>query len=226
MLNEENAIDAKALAAIGPERLATLLAEVVMVRPCMLRRLQFELTVQKGENVVAAVREWITDFSEQTSFLDAEQLSELAGELDAIRLAIVSHVARVAPDLAPDFMWQFFELAGTVFERTAEEGWEISCIFDEACADLVKVTVYAGTEPTVFAGKVLVAIKSSGYGEYKALVRAIAAAEPRAPVYVSQLKMLLQQSLDEQPRPKDGKNSSRDLDLQYALRELDTRSGG
>ncbi|MGF6967256.1 hypothetical protein OKW43_004284 [Paraburkholderia sp. WC7.3g] len=38
-------------------------------------------------------------------------------------------------------------------------------------------------------------------------------------------KFGLKQSLDEQPGPKDGKNSSRDLDLQYALREFDSRCG-
>lgn len=49
MSNEENPIDVKALAAVGSERLATLLAEVAMTNRCMRRRLQFELCTHKGE---------------------------------------------------------------------------------------------------------------------------------------------------------------------------------
>ncbi|WP_454740037.1 hypothetical protein [Cupriavidus necator] len=50
-------------------------------------------------------------------------------------------------------MWEFFALAGTVYERTTEEEWEVSGIFDEACRDLVKVSIQAGVEPAVFATK-------------------------------------------------------------------------
>ena len=42
MSKEENPIEAKALVAVGTERLATLLAEVAVTNPGMRRRLQFE----------------------------------------------------------------------------------------------------------------------------------------------------------------------------------------
>lgn len=45
MPGEENPIDVNALVALGPERLATLLAEAAMMNLCMRRRLQFELTI-------------------------------------------------------------------------------------------------------------------------------------------------------------------------------------
>jgi len=189
-VNHEGEIDIAALAAISPERLAAMLAEAATMLPCMQRRLYFELYVQKGGNVVAATREWIDEFSGQTLFLDAEQIREVAWELDAIRAIIVTHVALAAPDHAPDMMWRFFKLAETVFERTAQEGWDVSCVFDEACADLIKVTAHAGTEPTVFAEEVLAAVASNEYGQYNALVRAIAEAEPWAAAYLSQLKVL------------------------------------
>ncbi|MGU7773711.1 DUF6880 family protein [Burkholderia sp. MR1-5-21] len=220
MSSEDDPINAKALAAVGPERLATLLAEVAMTNPCMRRRLQFELSAQKDENIVAAVREWISEFGAQTSFLDAEQVGELAEELDGMRVAIASNVSRSAPDLAPDLMWQFFALAGTLFERTTEEGWEVSRVFDQASSDLVKVSIDAGVEPSAFATKVVAAIISDQYGEYRALIRAIASVEPWAPTYVFELKIMLRQSLDEQHGP----NSERGRDLQCALRELDSRS--
>ncbi|CAN7800406.1 hypothetical protein LJR022_009816 [Paraburkholderia hospita] len=44
----------------------------------------------------------------QTSFLDSEQVGELAEELDAMRVTIASTVSRAAPDL----MWQLVALAG------------------------------------------------------------------------------------------------------------------
>jgi hypothetical protein len=227
-VNHEGEIDLAALAAISPERLAAMLAEAATMLPCMQRRLYFELYVQKGGNVVTATREWIDEFSRQTSFLDAEQIREVAWELDAIRAVIVTHVALVAPDHAPDMMWRFFKLAETVFERTGEEGRDVSCVFDEACADLIKVTAHAGTEPAVFAEEVLAAVASNEHGQYNALVRAIAEAEPWAAAYLSQLKVLLQQSLDKQLGAKDSTSGSRNLKLQLlqdTLQELSIRRG-
>jgi hypothetical protein len=127
-VNHDNEIDIATLAAMNPERLAAMSAEAAETSPCMWRRLHFELTEHKGADVAATTREWIKDLSEQTSFLDAEQISEQAREVDAIRAAIVTHVAFAAPNLAPELMWKFFELAKTIFECTSEEGWEVSCV--------------------------------------------------------------------------------------------------
>lgn len=221
MSNEENPIDANTLVALGPERLATLLAEVAMTNSCMRRRLQFDLSAQKGENMSAAVHQWISELGEQTSLLDAEQVGELAGELDAMRVAIVSNVSRAALKLAPDLMWQFFTLAGTVYEHTTEEGWEVGRVFDRACADLVKVSVDAEVGLKLFAAKVVSAISSNHYGEYSALIPAIASAQPWASAYVSEIRALLQRLLDEPPEPSGSANSECSRVLRRALRELD-----
>ena len=71
MSKEENPIEAKALAAVEAERLTTLLAEVAMTNPGVRRRLQFELSAQRGEDVAASVDQWISEFGEQTSVLGA-----------------------------------------------------------------------------------------------------------------------------------------------------------
>lgn len=141
MSNNKNVIDGKILAMVDPEHLATLLAEAAMTNAYTRRRLQFELSALKGEDIPAAVHEWITEFGEQTSFLDAEQVGELAEELDAMRSAIAAHVSRAEPTVAPDLMWRFFTLAGTIFERTSQEGWEVSDVFDRACSDLIKLSI-------------------------------------------------------------------------------------
>ncbi|CAN7752184.1 hypothetical protein LJR296_006665 [Cupriavidus necator] len=216
----DDEIDVKAVATIKPERQGTLLAELAMTHPPLRRRLRFELAAPRGESMVAAVREWIGELAAQTSFLDAEQLRELAAELDAIRVAIASSIAGAAPDRAPDLMWEFFALAGTVYERTTEEGWEVSSIFDEACSDLVKVGVHAGVDPALFATKVVAALISDQYGEYRALIGAIASAEPWAPAYPAQLTALLKRCLDKHPATRDGSNGTTDRRLQHALREL------
>jgi hypothetical protein len=59
-----------------------------------------------------------------------------------------------------------------------------------ACSDLVTVSVDADVEPMEFATKVVAAITSGQYGEYRALIRAIASAQPWAPAYVSDLEGL------------------------------------
>lgn len=224
MSGEDDLIDVNTLVTLGRERLATLLAEAAITNPCMRRRLQFELAVQKNENILEVVDRWINDLSKQTSFLDAQQVDELARELEAIRAAVVSNVSRVALTLAPDLMWQFFTLAGTVYERTTEEGWEVSLVFDQACADLVKMSVDAEIEPKLFATKVVSAISSNHYSEYSALIPAIASAQPWASAYVSEFRALLQRLLDEQPGPSGSTNSERSRVLRHALRELDFHS--
>jgi hypothetical protein len=222
MSKEENPIEGKALEAVGAERLATLLAEVAMTNPGMRRRLQFELSAQRGEDVAASVGQWISEFGEQASFLNAEEADETAEELDAMRVAIASNISRAAPDLAPELMWQMFTLAGTIFERTTEEGWEVSCIFDQACSDLVDLSINADVEPAIFAEKVVAAIVTNNYGEYGALIRAIASAQPRAPAYGSELKNSLQRLLDKPHGSKNSPDSERGRALHRALLELDS----
>jgi len=87
-VNHEGEIDLAALAAISPERLAAMLAEAATMLPCMQRRLYFELYVQQGGNVVTATREWIDEFSRQTSYLDAEQIGEVVWELSHPGIAV------------------------------------------------------------------------------------------------------------------------------------------
>jgi hypothetical protein len=225
MPNDDDSVDAKVLAALGQERLATLLAEVAMTNACMRRRLRFEVSAHNDEpSIDLAVRQWIDKFREQTSFFDAKQIGELAEELDAMRIAIASNVARAAPDLALDLMGQFFELARTIFERTTEEGWEVSQVFDRACCDMVNLSVNADIEPVVFARKVVAAIISDQYGEYGALVPAIASVQPPAPAYVYELKALLQRLQDQPPGGMDGSYAEHGHVLQRALRELDSPS--
>ncbi|WP_007740207.1 DUF6880 family protein [Paraburkholderia hospita] len=177
-------------------------------------------SVQHGENAADAVRQWISEFGAQTSFLVAEQVGELAEEIDTMRVNIASNVSGAVPDLAPDLMWQLFTLAGTIFEHTTEEGWEASCVFDEACSNLVRVSVDADVEPVDFATKIVAAIISDHYGEYRALIRVIASAQAWAPAYVADLTVLLRRLLEEPPGP----NSEHSRDLQRALQELDSLS--
>lgn len=159
--------------------------------PRLWRRWRFELAAPRSDTMVAAIREWISELSAQTSFLDKVHIGELSRELDAMWVAIASPIAQAAPDLGPSLMWEFLALAETVYERTTEEGWEISVIFDEACSDLVKLSIHAAVEPAVFATKVVAALNSNQYGEYRALIPAIASAETWAPGYVSHQKALL-----------------------------------
>ncbi len=224
MSNDEIPTDAKALVAIGSERVATLLAEVAITNPSMRRRLQFELAAQKGENVATAVRQWISEFGEQTSFLDPAQVSELSAELDAMRVTIASSVSQVLPELAPDLMWQIFTLAGSIFERTTEDGWEASCVFDQACTDLVTLSVAAKVEPAVFARKVTAAIIAEQYGEYGTLIQVIASAQQLAPAYASELKIVLEQQLNELRGPASSQNSEHGHVLWRALRGLESAS--
>lgn len=76
LLSIDDEIDAKAVATIAPERQVMLLAEFARTHPFLRRRLRFEVAAPCGDNMVAAVGEWLSELAAQTSFLEAEQLSE------------------------------------------------------------------------------------------------------------------------------------------------------
>jgi hypothetical protein len=115
------------LVALGATRLAELLVDCAQTNASLRRQLVFEQSVRAGVDVVASIRHWMGQLRADTSFLDREAYRPVVGEFEALRAAITTHVAQVAPECAPELMWSWFTLAGTIADRTTESCWEISC---------------------------------------------------------------------------------------------------
>ncbi|MCY0389877.1 hypothetical protein OVY01_22315 [Robbsia sp. Bb-Pol-6] len=187
-------MDKATINAIDPARLTDIIADVAELHPHVWRRLCFASAVQAGINVPEAAHAWLEALQAQTSFLSADQVTELASELDALRKGIVRDVIEVAPMLAIELMWEFFTLAEGIFERTAEEATEVSDIFDRACTDLISIAISTGTGPALFATRIAAAQASSQYGEFRELIQAVNAAQANAPTFLSKVNSYLQKS--------------------------------
>lgn len=121
--------------------------------------------------------------------------------------------------LAPDLMCRFFTLAGTVYERTTEEGREVGRVFDQTCADPRQSDRRRrGRAEAVCRESPVSAVSSNQYEEHRALIPAIALAQPWASAYVVEIRALLQRLLGEPPGP----NGECSRVLRRALRDLDS----
>ena len=187
-------MDKESILAIDPKRLATILADIVELHPSVARRLQFAAALQENADIVTPAYNWIDALHAQTAFLDTDGVAGLAIELDALRRGIVEDVSAASPTAAVDLLWHFFSLADSSFNRTDEEAWEISVVFDHACADVVRLAVLAGINPATFALKVKTALAANSYGECQNLMKAIASAREHHPTFTAALQAHLRDS--------------------------------
>uniref|UniRef100_UPI003BEF0376 DUF6880 family protein n=1 Tax=Burkholderia arboris TaxID=488730 RepID=UPI003BEF0376 len=183
------------LITLGAGRLADILVECAETNPSLRRRLRAELSAHAATDVIVPIRQWIKDLRDDASFLNARAYRATAHEFEALREAIATQVARVAPLHAPELLWLWFTLAGAIADRTTEECWEIHRSCEQACIDVVRLSVEAGIEPAVLIIQMADAIEVEHADEYGALPRAVVALGSSAPAYLAQFKAALQQLL-------------------------------
>ncbi|MCY0389869.1 hypothetical protein OVY01_22275 [Robbsia sp. Bb-Pol-6] len=180
--------------AIPPDRRDKVLADTAELHPDIGRRLHFAEVVHANADIFDAATTWLDTLLDQTTFLTSRDIAETAVELDALRLAIVDDVANVHPGEAADLLWRFFTLAETIFNRTSEEGYEISRVFDQACVDCVTLAIRAKTLPNTFAHHIRTALAADGYGEFGNLMPSLDAPRPGNSAYVAAVKAHLSPS--------------------------------
>ena len=174
--------------AILPDHRDKFLTDVGELHPNIGRRLHFAEVVHANADIFGAANTWLDTLLDQTTFLTSRDIAEAAVELDALRLAIVDDVANVHPGEAADLLWRFFTLAETIFNRTGEEGYEISQVFDQACVDCVTLAIRAKTPPNTFAHHIRTALAADGYGEFGSLMPSLDAPGPDDLAYIAAVK--------------------------------------
>ncbi len=166
-LNEDN------LARLGAERLAALLIEVSTGNAAMKRRLRFELAGEVGAKEVAReVRKRIKTISKAKSFIDWTKARAFAADLDTQVHMIREKVSSEEPEEAFELLWQFVELAPSVYERSNDSSGNIGDIFYDACSEMGEVAIQARVNPVALAQRVFDAICPDGnnYGQYNDLI--------------------------------------------------------
>lgn len=170
-------LNKKNLEALGADRLADLLLEVVVGNAALQRRVRMELSADQGPDEVARdIRKRFAALRRATGHLDYKRRRALAKELADIIALIGSRIAPIAPNEAFDLLWAFLHLASGVHERTDDSNGAISAIFSaamDAIADLAPQMTYL---PQTLAGIVFDALQDNGYGAFDRAISALVTA--------------------------------------------------
>lgn len=205
------------LSALGADRLADLLLEVSTGSADIKRRLRLELSHDLGSAELGRdVRKRLVALRRSTSFVGWRKRKALIKDLQTQVDMITGKIGPTDPTLAFDLLWQFLELAPSVYERTDDSRGDIGDVFRAAILALDDIAECALLDPTILASRVWDAVSDNGYGEFDGIIGLVAPALGEAGFI--QLKLLVAAYAD---APMDDVDD--DHEAIHFLREL--RSG-
>lgn len=163
-------LNAKNLAALGPERLAELLLDVTSGDAAAKRRLRLELASRGGGDVAGEIRKRLVSIAKSRSLVDWRKVKELARDLEAQREAIAAHVAATTPDEAFDLLWRMLAIAPSIYERCDDSNGIIGSVIASARGDLGAIAAEAGQPVGALADRVFAAVCANDYGQFDHLI--------------------------------------------------------
>ncbi|MEP4195497.1 MAG: DUF6880 family protein [Aliishimia sp.] len=170
-LNEAN------LAALGADRLASLLIEVSIGSAVIKRRLRLELSHSLGpEELARDVVKRLASIRRSTSFVGWRKRKALIKDLQTQSEMITTKIAPDAPAIAFDLLWQFLEMAPSVYGRVDDSRGEVAEVFRAALEQVKDIAPKAELIPDVLAVRVWDAVRDNRYGEFDGLIGLIAPA--------------------------------------------------
>lgn len=167
----KSTLKAKNLEALGARRLAELLIRIGARDASVEDLLRLELAEAKSPAKAAReVREQMADMRRSRLFVEWDESPAFANDLDTLRRAIVEHVANADAAEGLELMWDFMELADSVFEFCDDSGGSVGEVFRTAREDLGEIARAAKPDPALLAGRTFVAITNNSYGQYDGLI--------------------------------------------------------
>ena len=168
-LNKDN------LTALGAKRLADLLLEVSTGSADIKRRLRLELSHNVGATELARdVRRRLVSLRKSTSFVGWRKRKSLIKDLNTQLDMITEKIAPEEPTEAFDLLWQFMELAPSVYERVDDSRGDVGDVFRSAVLRFENIGPRAVLDPTVLASRVWDALRDNGYGEFDGIIGLLA----------------------------------------------------
>ncbi|MGA9252490.1 MAG: DUF6880 family protein, partial [Roseobacter sp.] len=168
-LNKDN------LTALGAERLADLLLEVSTGSADIKRRLRLELSHSVGPTELARdVRKRLVSLRKSTSFVGWRKRRSLIKDLNTQVDMITEKIAPEEPTEAFELLWQFIELAPSVYERVDDSRGDVGDVFRSAALRFEDIGPRSVLDPTALASRVWDALRDNGYGEFDGIVGLLA----------------------------------------------------
>ncbi|EEB82737.1 DUF6880 family protein [Roseobacter sp. GAI101] len=165
------------LAALGAHRLAALLIEVSTGSADIKRRLRLELSHNLGpEELARDVRKRLVSIRRSTSFVGWRKRKALIKDLTTQAEMITEKIAPEAPAEAFELLWQFIEIAPSVYERVDDSRGDVGDVFRTALSGFVDIAQRAGLDPQALAMRVWDAVRDNRYGEFDGIIGLLAPA--------------------------------------------------
>lgn len=159
------------LAGLGAERLADLLMEVSQGSADIKRRLRLELSHNLGATELAHdVRKRLASLRKSKSFISWRKRKALIKDLETQISMIIDKVAPDDPGEAFELLWQFIDLAPSLFERVDDRRGDVGSVFREAILHFADIAPRMEADVEALADRVWTAISDNGYGEWDGII--------------------------------------------------------
>ncbi len=215
VLNAEN------LAALGPDRLASLLMELAGGDTTVRKRLVLAVAETSGPGgVIKAVDRRLSALATARGHIEWEKARAFAAELDGLRRSIAESLTPRDPAAAADRLERLLGLGPRLIERVDDSDGRIGAVLERAVADLGAAwTQISSRDPDTLAEKVLGLVVADQYGVYDEM---IAAATPAlGEVGLLALGDLARKAFSEKPPPAKARSFNwRRTRLQQVLAEV------
>ena len=234
-------LNAANLTALGADRLAELLMEVSTGSADIKRRLRMELSHSLGASELAHdVRKRLAAIRKSQARVSWRKRKSLVTDLNTQAAMIVDKIAPDDSNTAFDLLWQFIELAPSIYARTDDRRGDIATVFHEALQHFEDIGPRTQIDSIALAERVWSAVSDNIYGEWDDIIGLLA--ETLGTEGLANLKEKITQFADisnEQTTPDheafaflhdlrggtDYRNSQREALVQKCLQEIAEISG-
>lgn len=168
-------LNAANLAALGADRLADLLIEVSTGSADIKRRLRMELSHNLGpEELAHDVRKRLVSLRKSKSYVSWRKRKALVTDLNTQIAMIVDKIAPDDPHTAFELLWQFMELAPSIYARAADRRGDIEEVFRAALQHFENIGPRAQMDRAALTERVWSAVSDNAHGEWNDIIGLLA----------------------------------------------------
>lgn len=159
------------LETLGAERLAALLIEVSTGSAIIKRRLRLELVHSLGASELAhEVRKRLVSLRKSNSRVGWRKRKALITDLNTQVAMITDKIAPEDPTIAFDLLWQFIEIAPSIYERVDDSRGDVGDVFRAAIVRFEDIAPLAFLDEEALAERVWTAVLDNGNGEWDGII--------------------------------------------------------
>ncbi|MBT6344790.1 MAG: hypothetical protein HOJ51_15420 [Tateyamaria sp.] len=168
-------LNSKNLEALGAECLAELLLEVSIGSAAIKRRLRLEISHNLGPLELAReVRKRLASLRKSKSFVGWRRRKALVKDLSMQNDMITKKIAVQDPIIAFELLWEFMDLAPSVYSRVDDNCVEVDQVFRNALMQLGDIGPHVELDLSLLTAKILDSLINNDFGVFDDLIGLLA----------------------------------------------------